>query len=160
MKLKNKKVKKCLLCGNGKLKKIYSLGNLFISNFVSKEKIKKSPRCPLILMFCNNCDLLQLSHIAPQELMYKRFYWYRSGVTKTMRDGLFDIYESSLKHVKLKKNDVILDIGANDGTLLKFYKKKYTTIGCEPAKNLISQLKKNTKHIIRKLKKFFLIMLL
>jgi NDP-4-keto-2,6-dideoxyhexose 3-C-methyltransferase len=146
--LKNKKVKKCLLCGNSKLKKIYSLGNLFISNFVSKHKIKKSPKCPLILMFCNNCDLLQLSHIAPQELMYKRFYWYRSGVTKTMREGLFDIYKNSIKYVNLKKNDVILDIGANDGTLLKFYKKKYTTIGCEPAKNLISQLKKNTKYII------------
>ena len=68
--------------------------------------------------------------------MYKRFYWYRSGVTKTMKIGLNNIFKESLKYVKLKPKDVILDIGANDGTLLKYYKKRnFITIGCEPAKN-------------------------
>jgi len=145
---KNKKVRKCLLCSNRKLKKIFSLGNLFVSNFVKRSRIKKGPKAPLTLMYCNKCTLLQLSHIAPQELMYKKFYWYKSGVTQTMRDGLKEIYKSSLKHVRLKKNDVVLDIGANDGTLLKYYDKKFKTIGCEPAKNLITDLKKNCKHVI------------
>jgi NDP-4-keto-2,6-dideoxyhexose 3-C-methyltransferase len=148
MKLKNKKISKCLLCKNKKLKKIYNLGNFFISNFVEKKLIKKSLKCPLTLMFCNNCHLLQLSHIAPQELMYKRFYWYRSGVTKTMKDGLKDIYNAAVKNVKLKKNDVVLDIGANDGTLLKYFKKKCITIGCEPANNLIKNLKKSCDYVI------------
>jgi len=145
---KNKKVRKCLLCSNKKLKKVFSLGNLFVSNFVKKSRIKKGPKAPLTLMYCNKCTLLQLSHIAPQELMYKKFYWYKSGVTQTMRDGLKEIYKSSLKHARLKKNDVVLDIGANDGTLLKYYDKKFKTIGCEPAKNLITDLKKNCKHVI------------
>ena len=74
--------------------------------------------------------------------MYKRFYWYKSGVTKTMRDGLKELYNSTLKHINLTSKDVILDIGANDGTLLKNYKNKYITIGCEPAKNLTKSLKK------------------
>ena len=52
--------------------------------------------------------------------MYKRFYWYRSGVTKTMQDGLKDIYKAALANTNLSKDDVILDIGANDGTLLSF----------------------------------------
>ena len=48
------------------------------------------------------------------------------------------------KIVKLKKNDTVLDIGANDGTLLSYFKKDgVKTIGCEPAKNLQSKLKKN-----------------
>ena len=41
-----------------------------------------------------------------------------------MKLALKNIFDESLKYVKLKKNDVILDIGANDGTLLKYYKKK------------------------------------
>ena len=41
-----------------------------------------------------------------------------------MREGLKDIFKKSLKYVKLKKKDVVLDIGANDGTLLKHFKKK------------------------------------
>jgi len=149
MKHKIKKVKHCLLCKQKKLKKIFSLGNLFVSNFVNKNKIQKGIKAPLNLVYCPKCTLLQLSHIAPQEIMYKKFYWYRSGVTKTMRDGLKDVYNDSLKYVSLKKNDVVLDIGANDGTLLKYYKeKKIKTIGCEPAKNLTKSLKKNCHFIL------------
>ena len=149
MNYKTKKIKSCLLCKNLKIKKVFSLGNLFVSNFVNKNEINKGIKAPLTLLYCPNCTLLQLSHIAPQELMYKRFYWYRSGVTKTMREGLKDIFKESLKYVSLDKNDVILDIGANDGTLLKYYKKrKIKTIGCEPAKNLKKQLKKNCDFIL------------
>jgi len=146
---KTKKIKHCLLCKNKKLKNIFSLGNLYVSNFVKRENIKKGVRAPLNLIYCPRCSLLQLSHIAPQELMYKRFYWYRSSVTKTMRDALKDIYRKSLNYVSLKKNDVVLDIGANDGTLLKYYKQnKYKTIGCEPAKNLKKDLKKNCHFVL------------
>ena len=143
MKKKIIKVNQCLLCKNKKLKKIFSLGNLFVSNFVKKNKIKKGIKSPLNLIYCNECELIQLSHIAPQEIMYKRFYWYRSGVTKTMREGLKDIFNDSLKYTKITKKDLVLDIGANDGTLLKYYKNKSITLGCEPAKNLQKELKKN-----------------
>ena len=148
MKHKTKKVNYCLLCKNKKIKKVFSLGNLFVSNFVNKNQINKGIKSPLTLMYCSNCTLLQLSHIAPQEIMYKRFYWYRSGVTKIMRRALKDIYYSSLKYIKLKKNDVVLDIGANDGTLLKYFGKNIKTIGCEPANNLISKLKKNCDFVL------------
>ena len=150
MKLKTRKIKHCLLCKNKKIKKIFSLGNLFVSNFVNKKNIKTGIKAPLNLLYCKNCSLIQLSHIAPQEIMYRRFYWYRSGVTKIMRLGLKNIFDDSLKHVKLNKKDVVLDIGANDGTLLSYYKrKKFITIGCEPAKNLQKNLQKNCHFAIK-----------
>ncbi len=150
MKLRTKKTKHCLLCKSKSMKDIFSLGNLFVSNFVKKENIKKGIKAPLNLLYCKNCSLIQLSHIAPQEIMYRRFYWYRSGVTKIMRLALKNIFENSLKYVRLKKNDVVLDIGANDGTLLSYYKKKnIKTIGCEPAKNLQKPLKLNSDFTIK-----------
>ena len=150
MKLKTRKIEHCLLCKNKKIKKIFSLGNLFVSNFVNKKNIKTGIKAPLNLLYCKNCSLIQLSHIAPQEIMYRRFYWYRSGVTKIMRLGLKNIFDDSLKHVKLNKKDVVLDIGANDGTLLSYYKrKKFITIGCEPAKNLQKNLQKNCHFAIK-----------
>ncbi len=149
MKKKIKKVKKCLLCKNTKLVSLFNVGNLYVSNFVKKKDIKKGVKSPLNLLYCKSCTLIQLSHIAPQELMYRRFYWYKSGVTKIMKDALKNIYSESLKHIKLKKNDVILDIGANDGTLLKYFKKSgYKTIGCEPANNLKKELSFNCDHVI------------
>ena len=63
--------------------------------------------------------------------MYKKFYWYRSGVTATMKKALKDIYHDILKLNILEKKDVVLDIGANDGTLLTNFKKNFITVGCE-----------------------------
>ena len=142
-KLKTIKIIKCRLCNSIKLDNLHSFGNLYVSNFVSKNKIKAGIKAPLNLIYCKNCKLLQLEHSAPQEIMYKRFYWYRSGVTITMKKALKDIYNSIIKLNILKKGDSILDIGANEGTLLKYFNKDYETIGCEPAKNLTKELRKN-----------------
>jgi len=143
------KIKKCRLCHNSKLKQIHNFGNTFVSNFVNKKNIKKDVKIPLNLVYCKNCQLLQLEHSAPQEIMYKKFYWYKSGITKTMRDGLKELYQDIKKNCKVKSGDVILDIGANDGTLLKYFKKdKIITIGCEPANNLKNELNKNCDYMI------------
>jgi hypothetical protein len=143
------KIKKCRLCYHKKLTKIYNFGNIFVSNFVSKNNIKKGIKAPLNLVYCKKCQLLQLEHSAPQEIMYKKFYWYKSGITKTMRDGLKELYQDIKKNCKIKPGDVILDIGANDGTLLKYFKKdQIITIGCEPANNLKNELKKNCHYMI------------
>ena len=82
---KTKKIKKCRLCNSKKLINIHNFGNHYVSNFVTKSNVKKGVKAPLNLVYCNNCKLLQLEHSAPQEIMYKKFYWYRSGVTNTMK---------------------------------------------------------------------------
>ena len=146
---KTKKIKKCRLCNSKKLINIHNFGNHYVSNFVTKRNVKKGVKAPLNLVYCKNCKLLQLEHSAPQEIMYKKFYWYRSGVTNTMKYALKDIFLKVKKMSLLKKGDTILDIGANDGTLLKYFKNDgYTTIGCEPAKNLTNELKKNSNYVI------------
>jgi len=146
---KIKKIKKCRLCYNQKLTRVHNFGSHYVSNFVQKKNIKRGIKAPLNLVYCKKCKLLQLEHSAPQELMYKKFYWYRSGVTSTMRIALKDIFLKVKKMSIMKKGDTILDIGANDGTLLKYFKNDgYTTIGCEPAKNLTKELKKNSNFVI------------
>ena len=146
---KTTRIKKCRLCKNKKLKKIYNFGNHFVSNFVNKASILRGIKAPLNLVYCKKCQLLQLEHSAPQEIMYKKFYWYKSGITQTMREGLKELYQDIKKNCKIKPGDVILDIGANDGTFLKNFKKdKIITIGCEPAKNLKNELKKNCHFMI------------
>ena len=146
---KTYKIKKCRLCNNNQLKQIYNFGNHFVSNFVNKSSINKGIKAPLNLVYCKKCHLLQLEHSAPQEIMYKKFYWYKSGITKTMRDGLKELYQDIKKNCNIKQGEVILDIGANDGTFLKYFKKdKIITIGCEPANNLKNELKRNCDYMI------------
>ena len=146
---KTYKICRCRLCNSKNLKNVYNFGNIYVSNFVKKKDIKNGIKAPLKLVYCLNCKLLQLEHSAPQEIMYKKYYWYKSGITKTMRDSLMELKEDIKKNCKLEKGDVILDIGANDGTLLKYFKKdKIVTIGCEPANNLQKELKKNCDYTI------------
>lgn len=112
---------RCRLCGAEGLEEVFSLGDQYINDFVPHERIGKGLKAPLDLAMCNKCTLLQLWHTAPQELLYSRFYWYRSGVTDTMRRALWDITRTVEEMVPLKPGDVVLDIGANDGTLLASY---------------------------------------
>jgi len=89
------------------------------------------------MILCKNCTLVQLRHTAPQELLYARYYWYRSGVTDTMKKALRDITEEIERLVDLKRGDIVLDIGSNDGTLLRSYSfPGLVKVGFEPALNL------------------------
>lgn len=112
------------------------------------EDHSKHMKAPLELVLCEDCSLLQLRHTAPQELLYSKFYWYHSGFTETMKRALREITETVSKMANLKEGDIVLDIGANDGTLLKSYPKGIIKIGCEPADNLINELRQNCDLII------------
>jgi NDP-4-keto-2,6-dideoxyhexose 3-C-methyltransferase len=139
----------CRLCGEGDLSDVFSLGEQYINDFVTREKIGTGLRAPLELVMCGRCSLLQLRHTAPQELLYARRYWYRSGVTDTMRRALRDITERIEATVPLRPGDVALDIGANDGTMLASYTAKgLRRVGCEPADNLVDLLKPNADYVM------------
>jgi hypothetical protein len=141
--------KSCRLCGSPELRHVHSFGNLFVSNFVDKKDVRSGVRAPLDLVMCRTCSLVQLRHTAPMELMYARYYWYRSGVTDTMRAALRNVTRAVEQTVELGPGDVVLDIGANDGTLLASYRANgITRVGCEPADNLIGDLRANADHAI------------
>lgn len=131
----NEKIKECRSCGSKDLKPIISLGNQCVTNFV--ESSGKEVRCPLNLILCDQCKLLQLEHNAPAESMWGDQYWYKSGISSTIRDDLKDIVSKAKSLVSLKENDIVIDIGCNDGTLLSNYQTKgVRLVGFEPSKNV------------------------
>jgi len=139
--------KTCRVCGSGGLGPLYSLGELYISDFVERDD--QGLKAPLEMVICGNCSLVQLRHTAPQELLYSRFYWYRSGVTDTMRRALKEITDGVTRLVSLKEGDVVLDIGSNDGTLLRcFGVPGLVTVGVEPATNLAEEGGRGITHFI------------
>lgn len=140
---------KCRLCGSEKIVDVFSIGDQYVNDFVPKDRIGKGLKAPLDLMQCGNCSLLQLRHTAPQELLYSRYYWYRSGVTDTMRRALRDITGQIESMIELVPGDVVLDIGANDGTMLATYTAAgIHKVGCEPANNLVDQLRQNADYVM------------
>jgi len=139
----------CRLCGSGGMKDVMSLGDQYINDFPDNPSQKgRNGICPLDIVVCEKCSLFQLRHTAPQELLYSRHYWYKSGVNDTIKNDLKQITEVASEIVKLKSDDVYLDIGANDGTMLSNLKGKAIRVGCEPADNIQNDLKKNCDYVI------------
>lgn len=132
-----KTIAHCRACGSHLLEHLFSLGNQFVSDFVPAERIHAGNQVPISLVRCERCTLIQQLHTAPQEFLYTRHYWYRSGVTETMRRELADIAKEAQRYVNLESGHIILDIGSNDGTLLRSYDTVgVVKVGIEPATNL------------------------
>ena len=141
----------CRVCNKKELEPVLSLGEQHIVNFLESSD-QESIKAPLDLVLCNKkeggCGLLQLRHTVSGELLYRNF-WYKSGVNQTMRDALRDITSKAEFLGNLKVGDLVVDIGANDGTLLRSYQKKgLILVGFEPATNLIKDTEKGTTKII------------
>lgn len=141
-------IKNCRSCDSADLKLIISLGNQYITNFVDSNA--EGVLCPLELILCKNCKLLQLKHNAPDDAMWGEQYWYKSGISTTIKDDLRDIVQKSEKLKKLQRGDVVVDIGCNDGTLLGFYNKSLgaVPIGFEPSKNVAREAESKGFNII------------
>lgn len=149
---KYRTIGKCRVCGSQHLTSILSLGDLYVSDFLDSPDKTAGIKAPLELVLCNakdgGCGLLQLKHTVSNEAMYRN-YWYRSGINKTMTDELNGIAEKAAGIANLKAQDYVIDIGANDGTLLRGYKvPNLNTVGFEPALNLASFNKQGTTKII------------
>ncbi len=147
-----KEISCCRVCQSKGLVDVLSLGNLAVSDFVDNPINESGIRAPLELVLCDakqgGCGLLQLRHTVSSEAMYRN-YWYRSGINQTMTDELADIASNAAAVANLKSGDFVIDIGANDGTLLRGYKVAgLNTIGFEPARNLYEYGEKGTTKII------------
>ena len=150
-------ITECRSCGSTDLTPILSLGSQYPSNFVELNSIPdKNEQIPLELIFCEkkDCGLLQLKHTVSRELLYKE-YWFRSGLNEKMVDALKDITKSVEKRLSLSENDIVLDIGCNDGTLLRSYQSKVRLVGFEPASNLVNEASKDTDLIINNFFSFY-----
>lgn len=123
----------CRVCGTG-LKSIISLGTQALPRWlVTPDSIY--PSAPLSLAICLNpeCCLVQLEHTTDANLLWRDAdYGYRSGVTQTMRNALDNVVAGALQKVDMQHSDVVVDIGANDGTLLKAYGEVWETVAYEP----------------------------
>ena len=127
-----KVIENCRLCGTSDFIEAFSLGMQVVKDFIDSPN-DVSKKGPLDLILCNSCGFLQLRHTFSKEYLYNH-YWYRSATSPTMIIELADIVKSASSMVNLEDGDFVIDIGANDGTLLKQYENNnLTKVGFEPS---------------------------
>ena len=146
----------CRICGSKNLTSILNLGDQYFANYSPKSNdvVPFEEKIPLELVRCDksidpkSCGLVQLRHTTPPNLMYDR-YFYRSGINQTMINNLNEIAQQAISKIKLNPNDIVIDIGCNDGTLLQNYKElPVRSVGFDPAKNMVQFSKQTGATII------------
>ena len=108
---------KCRCCGSEKLDLVLDLGDQpWGNNFISIKSEEKAKNYPLKLFFCCNCKMLQLDYAIPKEEMFVK-HTYLSGTTSSLRKHFLEVTNYALTQINIEKNNYILDIGGNDGTI-------------------------------------------
>ena len=112
---------RCQICGEITVPGV-DLGNQPVGDLVLTRRQLNQPETfyPLKLQYCLNCGLTQLSYIVNPKIVYKNFPFV-SGTTQTATRHLQSLPEQLVKMLNLDGKSFAVDIGSNDGTLLKGY---------------------------------------
>lgn len=141
----------CRSCKSSKVIDVLSLGKQYLSDF--REDEKKPPMYSLDLMYCQECHFVQLKESAPLSEMYTPRYGFKSGVNDTIRADLNSIVKQACSYIENNaveetlgmemshyiNRSTVIDIGANDGTLLSNFGRDFYKIGFEPVKKLADE---------------------
>ncbi len=128
-------ISSCQACNSKKIHLILDLGHQPLSDTLPSEKTLNMPEIayPLRMMWCQRCTLVQLDYCVDGKDVYHPDYPYRPGITKELVEYQKSMSISLIKQYKLTSNDLVIDIGSNDGTLLNGFKSQgIKVLGVEP----------------------------
>lgn len=127
-------MRRCRICKSFRLKKVFSLGKQPLANQFTESPEQK--KYPLDLYQCQHCTLLQLGYVVPKEVMYDE-YFYVPSVSTTQLEHFNKLADELIGTLNLEKSSLVVDVGGNDGSLLKCFKERnMDVLNVEPAKNI------------------------
>jgi len=125
----------CEICFSKNLTKVISFGHHAIVQAYRTPENLKDPETsyPLNLYRCAHCGLLQLDYAIDPRIVFPAKYPYKTGMTDMLVKNFGSLVELLIHKYRLKRQDLAIDIGSNDGTLLSFFKEKHLRVlGIEP----------------------------
>ena len=126
-------ITRCRLCQSTSLAEVLDLGFSALTGVFPATADEVVPTGRLLLLLCQECGLAQLADSFPPEQMYGENYGYRSGLNASMVEHLSRTVRRLERLAQTKPGDVVVDIGANDCTLLKSYQSdSLVRVGIDP----------------------------
>ena len=123
---------KCKICDSNKISEVIDLGKQPLANKYPKNKNEKlkEKKFNLKILFCKNCKSAQIKKIIDRKYLFEDYY-YLSSVNNKLKKHFEKLAKT------LQKYKFVVDIGSNDGVLLKPLKKlKIKAIGVDPSINV------------------------
>lgn len=141
MKMDNSMIRKdknCMICNSENITNVFELKTTPPADmFLPKDKLKLSAKkYPLILALCKNCGYLHLPYILDPALSYSN-YVYETKVTVGLSEHYREYAENIISFSGIKESCLVVDLGSNDGTMLRAFKERnMNVLGVEPNKQI------------------------
>ncbi len=117
-------VEACQSCGSRELEPVIFVGYLPPVNTMPKIGTRPAEQSayPAQLLRCPRCELVQLGLVVDPRILFPPEYPYTSGTTRILRENFAELYQEVGGLLRLAPDDLVVDIGSNDGTLLRNFK--------------------------------------
>ena len=128
----------CRMCGSDKLHQFLDLGIQPLANsFVKKEDLDQpEEKYPLEVYWCERCSLAQLIHVVSPEILFRDYVYFSTAMPK-LSNHFKDYAKDAVKRFVSKEGQLVVEIGSNDGVLLKTIQDTgVRVLGVDPAKNI------------------------
>ncbi len=128
----------CRLCSSGDLLKVLSLAPTPLANaFVGPDELGRAQQFyPLDVHFCNACAHLQLLDVVDPTVLYEH-YVYVSGTSPVFVRHFKDYAGYVIDAFAPPADGLVVDIGSNDGTLLRQFRESgRRVLGVDPAREI------------------------
>jgi hypothetical protein len=117
-------VDRCQVCDSRDLDPVIFVGYLPPVNTMPAigTRPAEQPAYPAQVLRCRRCELVQIGLIVDPAILFPPSYPYLSGTTRILRENFAELYRESSALLGLRPEDLVVDIGSNDGTLLSNFK--------------------------------------
>lgn len=135
---------RCIVCDQEKVALFLDLGETSLANkfITAEERGEAEARYPLRVGFCEVCGHVQLTVVVPPPKMFDH-YLYISSMSDTLKNHLHSLANCVVERLALGSEQLVVDVGSNDGTLLSgFIKHGVRVLGVDPAANLAELARK------------------
>jgi SAM-dependent methyltransferase len=129
------RVERCQACSAAPLETIMSFGHQPPVHSLLRPEQLRDPEAhyPLDLLSCAACGLVQLGYVVDPEILFPPTYPYQSGMTRILRENFRELTTGVVARLALGPQDLAIDIGSNDGTLLRGFRDAgVRVLGVEP----------------------------
>lgn len=131
----------CRLCHSTDLRPALELAPIPLADqYVTESKLdEEQPLIPCTVVLCGECGGAQLTHVADPEIVYGDYIYETTNSLGNIAH--FDGYaEKVLSLLKPPERSLVIDVGSNDGTLLRSYAKRgMRVLGIDPAREIAAK---------------------
>lgn len=128
----------CRVCGGSNFLKVFSFGPTPPANaFLREDQLSApEPMYPLDAYFCTSCSFVQLGEFVSPEVLFRN-YVYTSSTSPLFVAHFERFADAATNRFQLNRESFVVDIGSNDGILLRPFRARGTRVlGVDPAREI------------------------